>query len=50
MMNQGRIHADIGGADRRRIRAEELVRRFEEIRREEQLDASAAEMLREIYA
>ncbi len=49
MMNQGRIHADIGGAEKRRIRAEDLVRRFEEIRREEQLDVSAAEMLREVY-
>jgi anti-anti-sigma factor len=33
----------------RRIRAEDLVRRFDEIRREEQLDVSAAEMLREVY-
>jgi putative ABC transport system ATP-binding protein len=49
MMNQGRIHADIGGAEKRRIRAEDLVRRFEEIRRAEQLDVSAAEMLREVY-
>lgn len=49
MMNQGRVSADISGADRRRIRAEDLVRRFEEIRREEQLDVSAAEMLREMY-
>ena len=49
MMNQGRILADIAGADRRRLRAEDLVHRFDEIRREEQLDVSAAEMLREMY-
>ena len=49
MMNQGRVLADIAGPDRRRIRAEDLVRRFEEIRRDEQLDLSAAEMLREMY-
>jgi putative ABC transport system ATP-binding protein len=49
MMNQGRILADYAGAQRRRIRADDLVRRFEEIRREEQLDVSAAEMLREAY-
>jgi putative ABC transport system ATP-binding protein len=49
MMNQGRVLADIGGADRRRIRAQDLVRRFEEIRKEEQLDVSAAEMLRDAY-
>jgi len=34
---------------RRHLRAEDLVRRFDEIRRDEQLDASAAEMLRENY-
>ena len=49
MMNQGRIHADYTGPEKRRIRAEDLVRRFEEIRRDEQLDVSAAEMLREMY-
>lgn len=49
MMNQGRVLADVSGAQRRRIRAEDLVRRFDEIRRDEQLDLSAAEMLRESY-
>ena len=49
MMNQGRILADYRGPERRRIRAEDLIRRFDEIRREEQLDLSAAEMLREMY-
>jgi putative ABC transport system ATP-binding protein len=49
MMNQGSVLADYAGALRRHLRAEDLVRRFDEIRRDEQLDASAAEMLRETY-
>src|SRR3954462_12806265 len=49
MMNKGSVLADYAGAQKRRVRAEDLVRRFDEIRRDEQLDASAAEMLRENY-
>jgi putative ABC transport system ATP-binding protein len=49
MMNQGSVLADYAGTLRRHVRAEDLVRRFDEIRRDEQLDASAAEMLRENY-
>ena len=49
MMNQGSVLADYSGTARRHVRAEDLVRRFDEIRRDEQLDASAAEMLRESY-
>src|SRR5213082_3337437 len=41
MMNQGRVLADYAGAERRRVRAEDLVRRFDQIRRDEQLDPSA---------
>ncbi len=40
---------DYTGAQKRRARPEDLVRRFDEVRREEQLDASAAEMLRDAY-
>jgi putative tryptophan/tyrosine transport system ATP-binding protein len=49
MMNQGTIHADYAAAHRRHIRAEDLIRRFEELRRDERLDASAADLLREQY-
>jgi len=49
MMNHGSVLADYAGAQRRHVHAEDLVRRFDEIRRDEQLDASAAEMLRENY-
>ena len=46
---QRHVHAEQHGAQRRRVRAEDLVRRFDEIRRDEQLDVSAAEMLRAAY-
>jgi putative ABC transport system ATP-binding protein len=49
MMNQGSVHADLAGAHRRHLRAEDLIRRFEELRRDERLDASAAELLRAAY-
>jgi putative ABC transport system ATP-binding protein len=49
MMNQGAIHADYHGPHRRHIRAEDLIRRFDEIRRDERLDVSAAELLRDEY-
>ncbi len=45
MMHGGRIVYDIAGADKRRVRSDELLRRFEELRRSELLDATAAEML-----
>jgi putative ABC transport system ATP-binding protein len=49
MMNQGSVLADYSGTQRRHVRAEDLVRRFDEIRRDERLDLSAAEMLRATY-
>jgi putative ABC transport system ATP-binding protein len=49
MMNKGSVLADYAGPLRRHLRAEDLVRRFDEIRRDEQLDASAADVLRENY-
>jgi putative ABC transport system ATP-binding protein len=49
MMNHGSVHADYAGAHRRHVRAEDLIRRFDEIRRDERLDVSAAELLRETY-
>jgi putative ABC transport system ATP-binding protein len=49
MMNQGSVIADYAGAARRHVHAEDLVQKFDEIRRDEQLDLSAAEMLREAY-
>ena len=49
MMNHGSIYADYAGAHRRHVRAEDLVRRFDEIRRDERLDVSAADLLRDEY-
>jgi putative ABC transport system ATP-binding protein len=49
MMNQGTVHADYSGKHRRQLRAEDLIRRFDELRRDERLDASAAELLRAAY-
>jgi putative ABC transport system ATP-binding protein len=49
MMNQGSVLADYAGTVRRQVRAEDLMRRFDDIRRDERLDASVAEMLRRNY-
>ena len=49
MMHAGEIIHDLHGAEKRRLRLSDLVERFEELRREEQLDEIAAEMLRASY-
>jgi putative ABC transport system ATP-binding protein len=49
MMHHGRVIHDLRGAEKKRVRPEELLARFEEIRREEQLDETAAEMLQRGY-
>jgi putative ABC transport system ATP-binding protein len=49
MMHHGRVIHDLRGAEKKRVRPEELLARFEEIRREEQLDETAAEMLQRSY-
>jgi putative tryptophan/tyrosine transport system ATP-binding protein len=49
MMHCGRIIQDFHGAEKHRIRVNDLVARFEEVRRAELLDESAAEMLRRAY-
>jgi len=49
MMHRGRIIHDFRGAEKRRLRAADLLARFEEVRRGEQLDESAAELLRRTY-
>ncbi len=45
MMYRGRVIHDYSGAEKRRLRPEDLLARFEAVRRGELLDASAAEML-----
>ncbi len=49
MMHRGQIIHDFQGAEKRRIRPDDLLARFEEVRRAEQLDETAAQMLAEKY-
>lgn len=49
MMHRGQIIHDFQGAEKRRLRPDDLLSRFEEVRRAEQLDESAAQMLAEKY-
>src|SRR5262249_55544383 len=49
MMHRGRIIYDLRGAEKRRARVDDLLARFEEVRRWEQLDETGAEMLRRVY-
>ena len=49
MMDRGRVVHDISGPEKKRLRPEDLLSKFEELRRANQLDESAAEMLRAQY-
>jgi putative ABC transport system ATP-binding protein len=49
MMVRGRVLHDFFGAEKKRLRPEDLLSRFDEVRRAEQLDETAAEMLRTMY-
>lgn len=49
MMHRGRVLHDIRGAEKKRLRTDDLLDRFDEIRRREQLDESAAVLLNELY-
>lgn len=49
MMHQGRVIHDFSGADKRRLRPEDLLLRFEEVRRADLLDPAAAAMLARRY-
>jgi len=49
MMHRGKILLDLGGAQKKRVRPEELLAKFEDVRRADLLDESAAEMLARCY-
>lgn len=49
MMHKGQILHDLQGSERQRVRPEDLLSRFDDIRRREQLDGSVAEMLNAAY-
>ena len=49
MMHRGRIIYDVRGAEKHRLRPADLLARFEDVRRGEQLDETAAAMLKRAY-
>lgn len=49
MMHRGQIIYEASGAEKRRLRVDDLLNRFEEVRRGDLLDETAAEMLRRTY-
>ncbi len=49
MMHRGRVLHDFRGAEKKRLRAEDLINLFDEVRRRELLDESAASMLQSLY-
>jgi putative ABC transport system ATP-binding protein len=49
MMNRGTVLHDFSGAEKQRLRAGDLLNRFEDVRRAELLDEPAAAMLRRLY-
>jgi len=49
LMHGRQVLHDFSGADKARLRADDLLNRFEDVRRAEQPDESAADMLRRLY-
>jgi putative ABC transport system ATP-binding protein len=49
MMHRGQILHDLQGPERARVRPEDLLRRFDDVRRREQLDPAVAELLQQRY-
>jgi putative ABC transport system ATP-binding protein len=49
MMHRGRVVHEFRGPEKRRLRVDDLWQRFEEVRRSDLLDETAAEMLRQAY-
>jgi len=49
MMHRGQVLHDFHGSEKRRLRVDDLLARFEEVRRADLLDQSAADLLRAAY-
>ena len=49
MAHQGRLIFDVSGAAKHRLRPHDLLEKFEELRRSDQLDETAAGLLRDVY-
>lgn len=49
MMHKGQVLHDVSGSDKKRLRVDDLLGRFEDVRRRELLDESAATLLAQTY-
>jgi putative ABC transport system ATP-binding protein len=49
MMHRGEVIHDFRGSEKQRLRVPDLLHRFEDVRRADELDEAAAEMLRRLY-
>jgi putative ABC transport system ATP-binding protein len=49
MMHRGQVLHDLQGAERARVRPQDLLKRFDDVRRREQLDGTVAKMLQKSY-
>jgi putative ABC transport system ATP-binding protein len=49
IMHRGEVAYDLSGAQKRRARVEDLLARFEDLRRSDMLDDAAAALLRRAY-
>jgi putative ABC transport system ATP-binding protein len=49
MAHQGRLIYDVSGPAKKRLRPHDLFEKFEELGRSDQLDETAARLLRDVY-
>ena len=49
MAHQGKLVFDVSGREKHRLRSHDLLEKFEELRRSDELDETAANLLREVY-
>jgi putative ABC transport system ATP-binding protein len=49
MAHKGRLIFDVSGAAKQRLRPHDLLEKFEELRRSDQLDETASRLLRDVY-
>jgi putative ABC transport system ATP-binding protein len=49
MMHQGRIAYDFKGEDKKRLKVNDLLKLFDELRQKDNIDPTVANLLEEIY-
>jgi putative ABC transport system ATP-binding protein len=49
MMHRGQVAWDVSGGERKHVRPDDLLARFEALRRRDQLDEGTTAMLRRMY-